>query len=104
MKLWLDDFREAPNGWTHVTTVEAAQELLINGNVEEASLDHDLGFQFDAEGEEIPYDRTGYDLVKWMAETGHWPKKKPSVHSMNPAGRQNMKALIDRYFPQEESA
>ena len=99
MKLWLDDMRPEPAGWTRARTVEQAQEFLSTGEVEEASLDHDLGFQVDEEGNEIPYYRTGYDLVKWMAETGNWPKKRPTVHSSNPPGRRNMIATIDRYFP-----
>ena len=45
--------------------------------VADLSLDHDLG-----EDQE-----TGYDLVKWMAETDAWPQNKPTVHSMNPVGR-----------------
>jgi len=96
--LWLDDLRPAPAGWTHVTTIEAAQELLKTGQVQKASLDHDLGYQLDGEGIEETYFKTGYDLVKWMAETNTWPKEKPTVHSMNPAGRRNMESTIERYF------
>lgn len=102
MKLWLDDMRVAPAGWTHVKTIEEAQKYLSTGEVEEASLDHDLGFQINDEGDEISYTKTGYDLVKWMAETGCWPKTKPRVHSLNPGGRRNMEGTIDRYFPEEK--
>jgi hypothetical protein len=43
MKLWLDDRRRAPEGWTRCFTVAEAQHHLRTGLVEEASLDHDLG-------------------------------------------------------------
>ena len=43
---------------------------------------------------------TGYDLCLWMAEHGIWPAEKPTVHSMNPVGRQRMEGVIDRYFPE----
>jgi hypothetical protein len=43
VKVWLDDEREAPEGWVHVRTPEEAIELLRAGEVEELSLDHDLG-------------------------------------------------------------
>jgi hypothetical protein len=45
---------------------------------------------------------TGYDLVKWMAETGCWPKRKPICHSSNPVGRANIVAMIERYFPRQD--
>ena len=40
----------------------------------------------------------GIAFVDWMAETGNWPKEKPLVHSMNPAGRMRMQSTIDRYW------
>lgn len=43
MKLWLDDRRRAPAGWTRAYTVAEAQAHLQTGAVDEASLDHDLG-------------------------------------------------------------
>jgi len=95
IKLWLDDIRPAPPGWTWVKTVHEACLLLVEGQmfdkskaVVEASLDHDLGL----------CQKTGYDLVKWMAETGFWPQTKPRVHSMNPVGAESMRATIDRYW------
>jgi hypothetical protein len=42
---------------------------------------------------------TGYTLCVWMAETGHWPKQKPTVHSMNHKGSARMQEIIDRSFP-----
>lgn len=37
----------------------------------------------------------GSELVKWMRETGMWPKIKPRVHSFNPDGASRMRAVID---------
>jgi hypothetical protein len=88
VKLWLDDVRPAPPGWVHAHTIGEAQRYLETGKVEEASLDHDLGFE----------EPDGSALVRWMAQTGHWPKSKPVVHSMNPVGRQYMESVIERYF------
>jgi len=101
MKLWLDDIREPPIGWTWAKTAEEAKWYLKSGQVEEASLDHDLDWQATVGLDKL--EETGYDLVKWMCETGNWPKKKPEVHSMNPVGRENMIKTIDRYFPGDKS-
>lgn len=43
MKVYLDDERAAPDGWTRVYWPEEAIELLKTGAVHEISLDHDLG-------------------------------------------------------------
>jgi hypothetical protein len=113
VKLWLDDRRRAPAGWTHALSVAEAQAFLITGEVEEASLDHDLGACDACMGglsteewlEAHDYDMptcehlgTGYTLCLWMAETGHWPKRMPVVHSMNHRGAAQMRDLIKRAF------
>lgn len=92
MKLWVDDLRPAPPGWTHARSVEEAQAYLVTGRVEEASLDHDLGFE----------QPDGSALVRWMARTGHWPRARPTVHSLNPVGRAYMQGVIGRYFGTRE--
>lgn len=42
MKLFVDDIRRAPEGWTPCRTNTEAIRLLATGNVEEISLDHDI--------------------------------------------------------------
>ena len=109
MNLYLDDVRNPPDdSWTLVRTAEEARTIIASGVVECASLDHDLGEcdecsrEHDDDAAVPPKCRhrmTGYDLVKWMAATGHWPRRKPICHSANPVGRANMVAAIERYFP-----
>jgi hypothetical protein len=109
----LDDVRNIPSpAWTLVRTLIEAKEFLESRNVENASLDHDLGpcpvcdiveecnegLMIVTEGV-CTHGRTGYDLVIWMVETGHWPHNKPTVHSSNPVGAEAMRKTIDRYFP-----
>jgi hypothetical protein len=121
VNLWLDDIRDPADfgcdGFNWVKTVGEAKVLLLTGQVEQASLDHDLGACDECMGgktiEEwlVETDFTampncthvgsGYDLCLWMAETGTWPKEKPFVHSANPVGRVRMRGVIERYFPQE---
>jgi hypothetical protein len=113
MKLWLDDRRPAPAGWTRAHTVAEAQAYLQTGGVDEASLDHDLGAceacmgglsveeWAEAHDWDMPHCEhlgTGYSLCVWMEETGYWPKQKPRVHSMNHRGSARMQAIIDRRF------
>lgn len=84
-----------------------ARALLATGEVERASLDHDLGDSFLlADGtRHYPYGRppddeiNGRQLVRWMAATGHWPRIKPTVHSQNKPCGDEMKAMIDDWWP-----
>jgi hypothetical protein len=119
MKVWLDDMpheqRAIPEGWLWAKNIEEVKVLLQTGEVEELSLDHDLGACDDCMGgrtvEEWMVDSgyasmpncshlgTGYDLCLWMADKGIWPKQRPSVHSMNPVGKIRMVGVINRYFP-----
>jgi hypothetical protein len=101
--MWLDDVRPAPAGWVHVKTVNEAKALLQTGQVEHASLDHDLS-DFDSHGgtgymPSSSREQTGYDLVKWMAETNTWPTQSCVVHSANPVGVMAMQRTIERYGP-----
>ena len=91
MKLFLDDVREAPEGWTLINTGESLISILQSQGGEEIealSLDHDLG-----EGK-----ITGYEVLKWLEAQvflyGYKPPKKILIHSANPVGRKNMEAAI----------
>lgn len=108
VNLWLDDVRPAPQGYTWAKTAKEARDLLATGAVVEASLDHDLGGEITtitASGiavagmiESLTPDENGTALVRWMVETGHWPAKKPRVHSMNPVGARAMREMIDGHY------
>ena len=85
MKIFLDDIREAPVGWARTYTAEETIELLANCNVDEISLDHDLG-----EGKV-----EGYRVLTWIEEQiykNFYTPPKIRVHSANPAGRKRMEA------------
>ena len=83
MKIFLDDVREAPEGWIRVHSYEEAIEGLKTGRVEQISLDNDLGTE-----------KEGYDVAKWIErqtfETNFRPPKI-WVHSANPVARDNIK-------------
>jgi hypothetical protein len=44
MKLYVDDLRKCPEGWTIVRTITDAIRYLYHGRVESISLDHDIVF------------------------------------------------------------
>lgn len=88
MRVYLDDERATPDGWTRVYWPDEAITLLDTGNVAEISLDHDLGD--DARG-------TGYDVIAWIEEavvTRGFVPPVVRVHSANPSARVRMEAGI----------
>lgn len=42
MKLYVDDLRRCPEGWELARTITDAVNQLVNGRVEEISVDHDI--------------------------------------------------------------
>lgn len=99
MKLWIDDVRPAPNGYVWLKTVnEAIRYIKIYGDyidfdnnlvdlIELIDIDHNAG----------EYARYGGDYIKlldWLEETGrNYPIH---IHSANPVGVQNMRAIIQK--------
>jgi hypothetical protein len=100
MKLWVDDVREAPQGYRWVRSVYEAKVVIRNHEtmlkasggkvryqIELIDIDHDAGDFVSDGGDYIK-------LLDWLEETGrNYPIR---IHSMNPVGRENMRAIIQR--------
>ena len=119
MKLWIDDVRPAPEGYYWCKTVKAAKQVILyneNGikryhlflkendnlpswqldgilnaieeyTIELIDIDHDAGIYASDDGDYIK-------LLDWLEETGrNYPIH---IHSMNPVGVENMRAIIQR--------
>jgi hypothetical protein len=88
MKVYLDDIREAPDGWFRVYWPQQVINLIMTGQVEIISLDHDLGD--DTKG-------TGYDVLEWLEEAVHEHGIVPPkiiIHTANPVARARMWAAV----------
>ena len=98
MKLWIDDVRPAPYlGYIPaIRSVNEAKRVIQEietmhfmgaAAIELLDIDHDAG----------DYANDGGDYIKlldWLEETGrNYPIR---IHSMNPVGRENMRAIIKR--------
>lgn len=93
MKLWIDDVRPAPKGYFWVKSVNEAKRVIYDPVVCKdypitlIDIDHDAG----------DYAMYGGDYIKlldWLEETGrNYPIR---IHSMNPVGVANMRAIIER--------
>lgn len=98
LKIWVDDVRPAPNDYYWCKTVNSVKRLLCNAHIINCydivviDLDHDAG----------DYAKEGGDYIKildWLEETG---RRYPiHIHSMNPVGVANMRAIIQKNGWQE---
>jgi hypothetical protein len=88
MKVYLDDEREPPPGWTRTRTVQETIDWLQRGEVTHLSLDHDLGDE--ANG-------TGYDVLLWIERAVQtWGYMPPdiTIHSANVSARVKMDLAV----------
>jgi len=92
MKLWLDDIRQEPQGWSRTLSVRKTVEYLDKGNVSVLSLDHDLG------NPEVV--GTGYDVLLWIEKRAFNDRDfkipKIKIHTANAPARDRMKAAVKR--------
>ena len=93
MKLWIDDVRPAPSKeYMDCKSVNMAKSIIQYFEkkfkpLELIDIDHDAGDYASMGGDYIK-------LLDWLEETGrNYPIR---IHSMNPVGRENMRAIIQR--------
>lgn len=99
VKIWLDDEREAPEGYVHCHSVNETIKLIKECErntvyISELNLDHDLG----------EYAKDGGDAIKLLdflsqRETFY----RVELHTANPVGRANMLRMINRYWPDNKN-
>lgn len=84
MKVYLDDLRDTPEGWTRAYSVEDVVNLLKTRQVEALSLDNDLGDGF----------REGYKCLDYLEELVYddvtFPIPEITIHSANASRVQYM--------------
>ena len=93
IKLWIDDVRPVPDGYTGCKTVDEAKwriwfaETSDTDEIILIDIDHDAG-DFAVQGGDY------IKLLDWLERTGRsYPIR---IHSMNPVGVANMRAIIKK--------
>jgi hypothetical protein len=88
MKVYLDDQRPAPSGWTVARTADEAISLLRHGDVTDLSLDYDLG---------DPSFGTGLVVLDWLemaVAERQFTLPRLTAHSGSVIGRRRLEASI----------
>lgn len=96
MKLWIDDIREAPEGYLWLQSTNAALRYIRDNIsvIKHIDLDHDAG----------DYRTLGGDYVAILNEMERLSHRHKidfnhitfRLHSMNPVGVENMRRIIER--------
>lgn len=92
MKLWVDDIRPAPKGYNVARSVNDAilkirLAQFMQDDIDVIDIDHDAGDYVNEGGDYIK-------LLDWLEQVGI--SCPIHIHSMNPVGIQNMRAIIER--------
>ena len=96
MKLWIDDMRPAPDGdYEWCQSVNSAKAFIEDNEAEGYYDDRILLIDIDHDaGEYAIYGGDYIKLLDWLEETG---RSYPiHIHSMNPVGVANMRAIIQK--------
>ena len=91
MKIWLDDIRQAPEGYVQCKSVNEAIAIIEDNknNIEVIDLDHDLG----------DFAKDGGDAICLMDYlVANELFYKLNFHTANPVGLANMKRMHNRYW------
>ena len=100
MRIWVDDARPAPYGYVWCKTVNEAKNLITCVTkmhdievhdflpcIHVLDLDHDAG-------DYVAYGGDYIEILNWLEKQG-W-SINIRLHTMNPVGRDNMRAIIQK--------
>lgn len=107
MKLFVDDIRDAPEGWVLARSISEAINFIdmYRGSITHLSLDHDISIQVEVKGGY--YNRPSPDtfqvVAKYAVELVAWEETLAkdwviTTHSSNPTGRKAIIKIFDDNF------
>jgi|SRR5581483_2622135 len=94
LKLFVDDLRECPRGWIPAKTITEAIRILSTVNIEEVSLDHDIGCRL-VTGQEHSSNET-FEPIAWFLLMANSPIEvvKVRIHTSNVAAGRRMADIM----------
>src|SRR3989304_8206915 len=98
VKIWLDDQRNAPEGWIHLHNIEEVEKLIeLVGGMDDSSIDT-MSFDF-----HLSHPKNGLDVMKYFADLcikgkpkNFWPKTI-LYHSNDIEGVRVMKSVTESF-------
>lgn len=102
MKIYIDDIREAPEGWHLCRTISEAIRAIarFTSEIDEISLDHDISFEVRIEGTYRPFPSPDtFASVAYFIGEVYRDSVSPKItaHTANPVGAENIKSILKGY-------
>lgn len=94
MNIWLDDQREAPQGWVHLHNIEEMEKLIKSVRGQKDFYIDTISFDF-----HLSHPKKGIDVMKYLADlcsqnnTGRFWPKTVLYHSNDPEGVEIMRTF-----------
>lgn len=90
MRLFIDDVRSAPKGWTLAKDVETAIRLIARHSPTDISLDYDAG--------NGTFEPVVFFIGEKYNDDAFWADElKIKIHSANPIGAKHLKDILEEY-------
>lgn len=101
LKLFVDDLRRCPEGWTPARTITEAIRILSTMDVEEVSLDHDICCQPPVGDNHTSWET--FEAVAWflLAADPLGENIKVRIHTANPQGGKRMAGILGLEYNNE---
>ena len=103
MKIYVDDIREAPKGWTLATTINQAIKLIemYSDELTAISLDHDISYQVEVNGLSRPYPSPECfcSVARYLRDKPMPNKPTVVLHTANPDGAGTLKYILKDFNP-----
>jgi len=105
MKLYVDDIRKEPVGWTLAKNIGEAIKAIEMFCPDEISLDHDISHQVKVGKVSRPYpcDECFCAVARYITEYYWNPEReypKITIHTANPDGAKNLMSILDGFEPE----
>ena len=100
IKLFIDDIRDAPEGWTLCRTITESIRFICNygQSIDEISLDHDISHEIVVDGAYRPFPspETYQAVAHYIAAFygNEMIQPKITIHSANPIGAKEMHCML----------
>jgi hypothetical protein len=102
MRIYIDDIRPAPEGWTQARTVTDAIRVIdmFSDKITDISFDHDISYSVEVAGTQRPFPSPeNFTAVARFVEKIVRRDVKITIHTANPVGAKELEDILADFEP-----
>mgnify|MGYP006280976947 CR=1 FL=1 len=103
MNIWLDDQRQAPEGWVHLHNMDEVEAFVKSALCSSNNSGYNVRIDKMSFDYHLSHPKKGIDVIKYLADLcvkentdKFWPKEI-FYHSNDPEGVKEMKAFVENF-------